>query len=225
MSYKATHWAWELGLKMPEKFVLVALADMADEQHSCFPGQTTLAQMTGASESTVRRAVRKLEDLGLLNREERRSAGGYRTSDRYLLQVGASPKDNRSDCAVGGEPASQIDEPHRSDSTTSPVRVTGTYRKNHQRTTREPPVARKAAAHRLPEDWSPNLACRTFAMENNIDVDHEAAQFRAHAEANDRRQQKWDAAFRQWLGNAVKWRRPQAEPGLDFGRDEWMYRA
>lgn len=62
-------------------------------------------------------------------------------------------------------------------------------------------------------------------MENNIDVDHEAAQFRAHAEANDRRQQKWDAAFRQWLGNAVKWRRPQAEPGLDFGRDEWMYRA
>lgn len=86
-------------------------------------------------------------------------------------------------------------------------------------------TGRRSAAHQLPGDWSPNLACRTFAMENGVDVDHEAAQFRSHAEANDRRQQKWDAAFRQWLGNAVKWRRPQPEGGLDFGRDEWMYRA
>ena len=66
MSYKATNWAWELGLKMPEKFVLVALADMADEKQSCYPGQATLSRMTGASESTVRRALNRLEDGGLL---------------------------------------------------------------------------------------------------------------------------------------------------------------
>ena len=55
MAYKATHWAWELDLRMPEKFVLVALADMADEAFSCFPGQKRLARMTGASVRTVGR--------------------------------------------------------------------------------------------------------------------------------------------------------------------------
>ncbi|MFJ4038229.1 helix-turn-helix domain-containing protein [Microbacterium sp. NPDC090007] len=135
MSYKATNWAWELGLKMPEKFVLVALADMADEKQSCYPGQATLSRMTGASERTVRRAITSLEDAGLLTREERRTEGGYRTSDRYVLQVGATLDSNRSDWPVV-DLTGHTDQPHRSHRPTSPVTVTGTYKEepleNHQ---------------------------------------------------------------------------------------------
>lgn len=47
MSYRALNWAWEADLPMPQKFVLVALADMADEKDSCYPGQERLARMTG----------------------------------------------------------------------------------------------------------------------------------------------------------------------------------
>lgn len=88
MSYKATNWAYDLPLSGSKKFVLVALADMADEANSCYPGQQRLADMTGRSIATVRRALEALEELGLLEREHRIGAGGHRTSDRYRLKVG-----------------------------------------------------------------------------------------------------------------------------------------
>lgn len=97
MAYEATHWAWKL--KLPgqrtstTKFVLVALADMADESYSCFPGQERLASMVDSSVETVARSLRLLEQLGLLERQRRYVDGGYRTSDRYILQVGAQPRE------------------------------------------------------------------------------------------------------------------------------------
>ena len=63
---------------------------------------------------------------------------------------------------------------------------------------------RKKSATVLPAEWQPNANHQDFATENALNLDHEVSQFRAHAEANDRRQVSWDAAFRQWLGNAVK---------------------
>lgn len=97
MSYKATNWAYEMNLTGPAKPVLVALADMADEDASCYPGQDRLSEMTGMSVSTVARALRRLETLGLLVREHRYGAHGYRTSDRYRLQLTV---DNLADLPV-----------------------------------------------------------------------------------------------------------------------------
>ncbi|RLP72306.1 helix-turn-helix domain-containing protein [Mycetocola tolaasinivorans] len=90
VSYKATAWAYELDLPSPRKFVLVALADFADEAGSCYPGQERLAAMTGLSESTVRRSIRDLESEGLLATKPR-FEGGHRLSNRYLLSIGTQP--------------------------------------------------------------------------------------------------------------------------------------
>lgn len=68
---------------------------------------------------------------------------------------------------------------------------------------------KRRPARPLPDDWKPNENHAYFARENNLDLAHEADQFRAHAEANERRQANWDAAFRQWLGNATRWSRPR----------------
>lgn len=87
MSYKATNWAYELKLASPMKPVLVALADMADESASCFPGQERLSGMTGLSLKTVARALKKLEVLGLISRARRFDQFGHRTSDRYQLHL------------------------------------------------------------------------------------------------------------------------------------------
>ena len=88
MSHKATSWAWSLTIEpSAKKFVLVALADFADEASSCYPGQSTLAAMTGQSVESVRRHVKALEEDGWLTREQRRRADGSRTSDRYVLAV------------------------------------------------------------------------------------------------------------------------------------------
>lgn len=91
MSYRATNWAYELPLKGSAKPVLVALADLADESDSCFPGQARLSEMTGLSERTVRRALERLDEWGLIERQARHDSRGYRTSDRYVLSVGYQP--------------------------------------------------------------------------------------------------------------------------------------
>lgn len=54
----------------------------------------------------------------------------------------------------------------------------------------------------LPDDWTPKPSHVTYAKQRGVNGPHEEAQFRAHAQANDRRQRDWDAAFRMWLGNA-----------------------
>ena len=88
MSNKALNWAYDLPLTGSKKAVLIALADMADENHSCFPGQDRIAGMAGWSVETVRRALKGLELLGLITRTHRVGNFGYRTSDRYVLSVG-----------------------------------------------------------------------------------------------------------------------------------------
>lgn len=66
MSHAATTWAYRQELDAGPKFVLVALADFADENASCYPGQERIAKMTGLHRSSVVRHMQTLEDLGLI---------------------------------------------------------------------------------------------------------------------------------------------------------------
>lgn len=139
MSYQATAWAYELPLIGSQKFVLVALADMADESASCFPGQKRLAAMTGLSVRTVQRALEDLEAHGLITRQ-RRYAEGYRTSDRYRLNLDVQMLG--LDDTVSGDNVSG-DTESRDTVTTLGDKYDDLRRhhdvpKNHQLTTREP---------------------------------------------------------------------------------------
>ncbi len=81
-----SRWAYSVaGLGAPAKAVLCALAFMADDTGSCYPGQELLADMSGLTARTVRRALVDLEAVGLIRRERRTSRNGYRTSDLYRL--------------------------------------------------------------------------------------------------------------------------------------------
>jgi len=88
VSNEAITWAYQQPITTGAKFVLVALADLADEGHSCYPGQAKLASMTGQGERTVRRQLLELQAAGYLARMRRFDAQGHRTSDRYVLAVG-----------------------------------------------------------------------------------------------------------------------------------------
>jgi DNA-binding MarR family transcriptional regulator len=93
MSNRALTWAFSTPLPTSPKFVLVVLADLADEADSCFPGQARIASSTGCSVSTVQRALKDLEEAGYIERVRRHREGGFRTSDRYVLRVGWMPPD------------------------------------------------------------------------------------------------------------------------------------
>lgn len=87
MSNRALTWAFDQSTGGPgSKSVLVALADMADEENSCWPSQERLARMTDQGERSVRRHLAALEAQGFIKREQR-YINGHRTSDRYVLPV------------------------------------------------------------------------------------------------------------------------------------------
>jgi hypothetical protein len=70
------------------KLVYFGLLHYAREEETCWPGQAGLASQLGVGEATVRRAVREMEDGGLL-RTERRGFG--RTNVYVLLAPRARP--------------------------------------------------------------------------------------------------------------------------------------
>lgn len=81
-----------------------------------------------------------------------------------------------------------------------------------------PVPPRRAPERPLPETWEPKEAHKVTCLEKRVDVNYEAQRFRNHAQANDRRQRDWDAAFRNWLINAKPGTTPNGRPS----QGSWM---
>ena len=69
MSFKATRWAWEVKLPYLQKYVLLALADMASdgEVWECYPSLMTLSDRTSVSRKALKRAITSLKDKGVID--------------------------------------------------------------------------------------------------------------------------------------------------------------
>lgn len=103
---------------------------------------------------------------------------------------------------------------------TSPREGKGGEGKGKEEKTPSSP-GRKRPATRLPHDWTPTEKHQEYASRFGLTLDREVFKFRNHAEANDRRQANWNAAFSQWLANAAEWSRPKQQPSgpqVPFGR-------
>ena len=115
MSWEATNWARQAVatgvLKCGEGFVLVLLADHADELWSCFPSQERLARDSAQTERSVRRHLARLEELGLITVEARYGEGRGRVGSRYRLHEKAL----QALAARGAEPESANREITRAD--------------------------------------------------------------------------------------------------------------
>lgn len=86
----ATDWAWDQKTEdISAKAVLVALAKCCDRlgrgTWECWVAQETLAEMIDGSLSSVSRALRRLEGLGLVTRHRRFGPDGHRTTDLNVL--------------------------------------------------------------------------------------------------------------------------------------------
>ena len=91
MSVKAITWAFEQTTALPvDKLILLALADYADQDGTCFPPQTNIAARGMCSLDTVQRSLKRLISIGLVTREKRYASLGSRMSDCYRLQMGAT---------------------------------------------------------------------------------------------------------------------------------------
>jgi biotin operon repressor len=99
MSVQAITWAYR---QRPEsaldKFLLVTLANYANELGVCWPSQATLAADMGVGERAVRAHMAALESAGYIAREKRRK-GGRQTSDSIRLDL----EDRRHEIPAGAE--------------------------------------------------------------------------------------------------------------------------
>ncbi len=90
MSVKVSGMVWESDVPVTDgRVVLLALADNANDAGRCWPGTEHLAGKCCVSRSTVFRLLRKLEDQGLLSREQRTRSNGSQTSNAYRINLAA----------------------------------------------------------------------------------------------------------------------------------------
>ncbi|WP_057465063.1 helix-turn-helix domain-containing protein [Pseudovibrio sp. POLY-S9] len=87
MSVQAITWAYgRSDITDPiEKFVLITIANFADEYGLCWPSQATLQEACCCSERKLRNCLTHLEVLNLVTRYQRRRANGSRRSDIFVL--------------------------------------------------------------------------------------------------------------------------------------------
>ena len=209
MSLAATAWAYRQDPGDPgAKFVLVALADFADEVGSCYPSQSTLARMTGQSDRTVRRHLKAMEKSGLIRRERRFGAGGSRTSDRYVLALSTPGQiDQRSDCPVVTVTSGQNDQ-----RSSGPLTTGQDDRYPPDTVSREPSLepsgnrqgARATRGTRIPDGFTVTDDMRTWARKNTpgVDLDHATAKFTDYWTAvsgSKAVKVDWVATWRNWI--------------------------
>lgn len=62
---------WPLRLSAFDKLVLLALADISDDEGRCYPSMRTLTEKCGMDDRTVQRSLKRLQETGYVEREMR----------------------------------------------------------------------------------------------------------------------------------------------------------
>lgn len=111
MSIQALNWAYARAVTpSAAKFILVTLANYADEVGCCYPSQRRLAIGTGQSERSVRAHMATLEKQGWITRAPRRRNNGSRTSDTFHLN---RQSDKRQISPVAAQTGGKSRQNHR----------------------------------------------------------------------------------------------------------------
>lgn len=75
------------------KLTLLMLANYADSHNKTYPSYATLAKMCECNERTVMRAIKLLEQDGLIKIQKRFTDEGKQTSNIFILNIGGDKKD------------------------------------------------------------------------------------------------------------------------------------
>lgn len=103
MRMTVLHWVLSLSIPSTEKFVLLALALLADDLGKCYPSQAWVARAIGRTLKTVRAALAGLKARHLVTWVPRRTNSRGYTSNLYIVMVPAEVV--RSSSMGSGSPA------------------------------------------------------------------------------------------------------------------------
>lgn len=204
-----------------EMLLALALADHAhDDGSRIFPSVEQLAEKTRQSVRSVQYQLRRMQECGWLilvnaGNGGRKMHSEYRISLEWIkgaeiapIEKGANDNTNgASDDTKGCNPRQETVQP-----------IAPPY--NRHRTINEPslvvadaPKAKACRATVLPSDFMPNETAEKMADELGLSIAAEQAAFEDHHSAKGTTFKDWQAAFRTWLRNANKFRKPAATGG------------
>lgn len=237
MSFAAEGWAWEQDCpSTAAKFVLVCLAWYANKEgERAFPSIPTICRRTNLNQKTVRKALRILCDVDLVERHTRPGddASKPHLSAEYRLKIrdtplpdlggvsGASPlpktegegvpKTEGGDTKSGTAPLPDLGgnlsiEPSK-EVEDSNIHSLESYR------ARARPKAKRPAKTKtmIPDGWFPDDKGRTFAQDRNVPCD-EVECFIAYHQSKATESADWSASWRTWCMNHTKYRQPNHRP-------------
>lgn len=219
MAFEWMTWAVKQKVgKAGPKAVLIALCNYADEEGYCYPSVQKIRDITEQSDKTVRRALDYLVVIGLLERISRkRKADG--TLSVYEYQILTSGKnDQRHNLPVVKttvSPAVKTTAHNQSVTYTEKDNPSGYPKRPPDKKVIEnkPAKPKRKTATRIPEDWDCSVKLGEWAMEQGLTrgevvsaienfIDHWRA-----ASGQKARKHDWNAAFRTWIRNEIKWQR------------------
>ena len=200
MSVQAITWALSVKTGSPAiKAVLVALANYAGPDCVCWRGQDRIAADTELSRASVLRALKALEEFGLIERERRHRKDGSRTSDIIKLNTNVS-QCNVAESNVAPSNVANEAEPmlHSATAIEEPSEEPSVIKQKRARSERP-----------FPTDWQPAPLGDAFIAKHDassIDLASEFDSFRDHHLSRANKMADWQAAWRTWIRKAVKFR-------------------
>lgn len=206
--------AWAVSQKVGKpvaKAVLIAMCNYADEEGFCYPSIQKIQDITENGERAIRTAIEFLEQQGFIKRLERRRRkdGTLSVYEYQVLTTGT--RCHRQDMPLAGDAASPParDAAHNL-SLSKPI-------KNNPTDCKKPPEKlekqKRKTATRIPEDWDCSLELGDWSMQQGLtrgEVVSAIEQFTDHwraASGQKARKHDWDAAFRTWIRNELKWKK------------------
>ena len=193
--------AWAVSQKLPtrDKFVLLMLANYADENGMAWPSVSKLCDMTGMSRHTVIDAVKSLEKNALI-KAARQTHQGVNLPNRYELQF--APVVQHLHHPV-------VQELHGGSAAVAPEPIIEPIIYNNPLLI--PPKEKMARGSRLPQDWSPSTEDHSFA--DRLGILDEVDKFRDHWHSQPGQKGTkvdWSATWRNWCRRAAE-RKPVAK--------------
>ena len=212
MSYKQLTPAWDANLPCHTKMVLISLADQANDEGICWPRISTLIKRTGLEERAIYRHLSALEKLGHIHRETRPGKSNiYHIHPVTPVKMNTTGTTVQSDTPVimDSIPLSKVDSIPLSKVTP----ITVIEPKVEPKTFLRPSVVPSKKSSSIPADFNPNETGYKYADERKVNIARELTAFVNHHQAKGSTMKDWQAAWRTWCDNSVKF-------GISQGKKE-----
>ncbi len=213
MSISCIAWAFEQDCRSSgEKLVLLKLADNANDDGVCWPAQATIGRHCGMKRNSVNYHINNLAECSIIS-IEKRFVEGVRIPNVYRLHVGGvvDTADRGSRHSGQGVVDTADTEPSSTEPSIEPIEarsqanghaLSESVVETVEPKGTDPPAKQKPKrAHRLPDDWHPDMDTIDWAETEfpGINVENETQKFCDHFKANGKPMIDWNAAHRNWL--------------------------